>query len=243
MIYFLFYPIFFVVLRTLIRVLGRLRSSGEHHVPRTGGLIYCPNHTSDADPPTMFVTLPRRAWFIGKSELFEAPVFGWFFHHFHAFPIKRDSADRAALRRAEACLKRGEPIIIFPEGRCAQQGKLLRLQPGAAMLAVRAGAPIVPIGIRHTNEMLPYGSQRPRFSKHPVTVTFGAPIDPAKFADLPRGKAIEAITYELGLALAALTDQAPPPVDAPRERRPKRASSDAPVALHEDQIPDEAAAS
>ncbi|MEO7719897.1 MAG: lysophospholipid acyltransferase family protein [Capsulimonas sp.] len=222
MIYFLFYPIVFTVLRVMIRIYGRLRSSGEHNVPQTGGLIYCPNHTTDADPPTMFVTLPRRAWFIGKSELFETPVFGWFFHHFHAFPIKRDSADRAALRRAEDCLKRGEPIIIFPEGRCAQDGKLQRLQPGAAMLAMRAGVPIVPIGIQHANEMLPYAAKKPQFSKHPVTVKFGEPIHPSKFASLPRSQAIEEITRELGLALAALTDQAPPPVDAVRERRNKR---------------------
>lgn len=210
MFYFLTYPFFFTVLRFVVRVFGRVQSSGEGNVPLAGGFIYCPNHISDSDPPTVFVTIPRRAWFIGKEELFRLPVLGWIFTHFHAFPIKRDSADRAALRCAEACLKRGEPILIFPEGRCAQDGKLQRIQPGAAMLAVRAGVPIVPVGLQHTNELLPYGLLVPRFSKHPVTVKFGQPIYPEQFAHLKHGAAIQAMTEALGEELARLTDQERP---------------------------------
>lgn len=218
MFYFLSYPFLFAATRLMLRVLGRLRSSGERNVPRSGGVIYCPNHISDIDPATIFVTIPRRAWFIGKEELFKIPVLGWFFHHFHAFPIKRDSADRAALRRAEACLRRGEPILIFPEGRCALDGKLQRIQPGAALLAVRAGVPIIPIGLEHTNEVLPYGKLVPRFSQHPVMVTFGPPIHPQAFADLKHGQAIEAITRKVGEELACITHQAPPP-EAPVTKR------------------------
>ena len=221
MIYFLTYPFFFTVLRLALRVLGRLRSSGEKNVPRTGGLIYCPNHISDADPPTLLVTFPRRAWFIGKEELFQIPVVGWFFHHFHAFPIKRDSADRAALRRAEACLRRGEPILVFPEGRCSQSGKLQRIQSGAALLSVRTGVPIVPVGVQNTTDLLPYGSFKPRYAKRPITVTFGPPIPPQQFAALKHGDAVQAVTREIGLALAHLTGQEPPPADAPRKRQPK----------------------
>lgn len=210
MTYFLLYPVLFPLFRLLARVLGRLRSSGEGNVPAAGPVIYCPNHLSDADPPTVFVTLPRRAWFLGKSELFEAPVVGWLFAHFRGIPIKRDSADRAALRRAEAVLMRGEPLVIFPEGRCSQDGCLQRIQPGAALLAVRTGAPIIPIGLRHTNEMLPYGAQIPRFARHPVQVDFGPPICPQDFLHLGRSAAIAAITQRLGEELARLTGQMPP---------------------------------
>jgi 1-acyl-sn-glycerol-3-phosphate acyltransferase len=221
MFYFLTYPFWFTVARLVMRVLGRLRSSGEHNVPRSGGLIYCPNHVSDIDPVTIFVTIPRRAWFIGKEELFEIPVLGWMFHHFHAFPIKRDSADRAALRRAEACLRRGEPILIFPEGRGSRTGKLLHIQSGAALLAIRADVPIIPVGLEHTAEVLPYGSKHPRFSKHPVQVTFGPPIRPQQFAELRHGKQIEAITHKVGEELARMTHQAPPP-EAPSTRKTAR---------------------
>lgn len=227
MFYFLTYPFFFTLARLLLRVLGRLRSSGEYNVPRSGGLIYCPNHVSDSDPPTIFVTIPRRAWFIGKEELFEIPVLGWMFHHFHAFPIKRDSADRAALRQAEACLRRGEPILIFPEGRCSQNGKLQRIQSGAAMLALRAGVPIIPIGLQHTNELLPYSSLTPRFSKHPVSVTFGPPIRPQEFAHLKHGQAVNAMTRKVGEELARLTNQPPPPEAPPTKRAARIAKTDA----------------
>ncbi|MBV9852770.1 MAG: 1-acyl-sn-glycerol-3-phosphate acyltransferase [Armatimonadetes bacterium] len=215
MIYFLLYPVFFSVFRLLARVLGRMHSTGETFVPRTGPVIYCPNHVSDADPPVVFVCLPRRAWFIAKSELFAVPGFGWVLSRFHAFPIKRDTADRTALRRAEGVLRRGEPLVIFPEGRCAQDGKLQRMQPGAALLSVRTGAPIVPIGLRHTNELLPYGAKFPRFSRHPVRVDFGPPIRRADFAHLPRGAVVDAMTRKLGEELARLTQQSPPPAPPP----------------------------
>lgn len=205
MFYFLFAPIIFVILRVLLRVLGRLTSSGEANVPASGPVIYCPNHLSDSDPPTVFVTLPRRAWFVAKEELLAIPVVGWVLAHGHVIFIKRDSADRKALRLCEQVLRRGEPLVIFPEGRCAQEGRLLPVQPGAAMLALRTNTPIVPIGLRHTNQVLPYGKLRPRFSRNPVTVRFGNPIDPADFGHLPKALALSAITQSLEAALSDLS--------------------------------------
>lgn len=210
MIYFLGYPILFPLLRLLLRLLGRLKSSGEENVPPRGGVLLCPNHLSDSDPPTLFVTTPRRAWFVGKRELFEIPVLGWFFSHFHAFPIERDSADRAALRRIEAHLRAGEAVVVFPEGRLSETGTLQRVQPGAALLALRTGTPIVPVGLENTNGVLPYGDLIPRFSPRPVTVTFGPPLRPQAFAHLPRRAAVAAMTEALGRELARLTDQPPP---------------------------------
>ena len=214
MIYFLLYPLVFTLLRLLMRVLGRIHSSGESNVPASGGVLFCPNHTSDCDPPAVFVTTPRRAWFVGKSELFEIPVLGWLFAHFQGFPIKRDSADRAALRRIEALLKFGQPVVLFPEGRLSESGTLQRVQPGAALLSLRTGAPIVPVGIRNTNGVVPYGDLWPRYSSRPVQVTYGVPIYPQNYARLPRPKAIVALTAKLADALAELTDQ-PPPSAAP----------------------------
>lgn len=205
MTYFLLYPLVFTLLRLLMRVLGRIRASGESNVPASGGVLFCPNHLSDSDPPAIFVTTPRRAWFVGKSELFEIPILGWFFAHFQGFPIKRDSADRAALRRIEALLKSGQPVVLFPEGRLSEDGTLQRVQPGAALLALRTGVPIVPVGIRNTNKVVPYGDLWPRFSPQAVQVTYGSPIYPQTYAALPRPKAIAAMTEALTDALAGLT--------------------------------------
>ncbi len=210
MTYFLLYPLVFTLLRLMMRVLGRIHSSGEANVPRSGGVLFCPNHISDCDPPAVFVTTPRRAWFVGKSELFEIPVLGWLFAHFQGFPIKRDSADRAALRRIEALLKSGQPVVLFPEGRLSESGLLQRVQPGAALLALRTGVPIVPVGLRNTNGVVPYGALRPQYSPRSVQVTYGSPIHPQDYATLPRPKAVAALTEVLAAALVELTDQPPP---------------------------------
>lgn len=209
MIYFLTYPLLFIFLRLILRVFGRLRSSGEDHVPRRGGVLYCPNHLSDADPTAIFVTAPRRCWMVGKRELFEIPFLGRYFAQLQAIPIQRDSPDRAALRRIETVLKGGEPVLLFPEGRVSEDGRLQPLQPGVALVALRAGAPIIPIGLQNTDGVLPYGAVVPRWSSHPVIVTYGAPIHPSDFAHLPRSRAIDAITRRLADELARLTQSVP----------------------------------
>ncbi len=211
MIYFLSYPFLFVLARLILRVLGRLRSSGEGNVPRRGGVLYCPNHISDADPPTIFVTAPRRCWMVGKQEIFEIPFLGPWFAQLQAIPIQRDSPDRAALRRIEQVLKGGEAVLLFPEGRASEDGRLQRLQPGVALVALRTATPIIPIGLENVNGVLPYGAVVPRWSPRPVVVTYGPPIRPQDFGSLPRGKAVEAITQKLGEELARLTHQPPPP--------------------------------
>ncbi len=205
MFYFLAYPLVFVLLRLMMRVLGRLRSTGEENVPAAGGFLYCPNHISDCDPPAVFVSCPRRPWFVGKNELFEIPVVGWLFAHFQGFPIKRESADRDALRRIEALLRAGQPVVLFPEGRLSEAGTLQKLQPGAALLSLRTGVPIVPVGILNTSGVVPYGKLWPRFSPRPVRVAYGPPIDPKDYAAQPRREAIAAMLQVLEAALVELT--------------------------------------
>lgn len=211
MVYFLSYPFLFVFLRLILRILGRLRSSGEHNIPRRGGVLYCPNHISDADPTAIFVTAPRRCWMVGKKELFQIRFLGPYFAQLQGIQIHRDTADRAALRRIEEVLKGGEPVLLFPEGRASETGRLQRLQPGVALVALRTGAPIIPVGLENVNGVLPYGETMPRWSPRPVVVSYGPPIRPQEFAEMPRSRAIEAITKKLGDELARLTHQSPPP--------------------------------
>ena len=212
MIYFLSYPFLFASLRLILRVLGRLRSSGEGNVPRRGGVLYCPNHISDADPAAIFVTAPRRCWMVGKKELFQIPVLGPYFAQLQGIQIHRDTPDRAALRRIEEVLKGGEAVLLFPEGRASEDGRLQPLQSGVALVALRTGTPIVPIGLENVNGVLPYGKIAPRWSPKPVVVTYGPPIRPQDFAGMPRSRAIEAITHKRGSEIARLTRQPLPPV-------------------------------
>jgi 1-acyl-sn-glycerol-3-phosphate acyltransferase len=110
----------------------------------------------------------------------------------------------------EAVLNGGEPILLFPEGRASEDGRLQPLQPGVALVALRTGAPIIPIGLKNVNGVLPYGKLIPRWSPRPIVVTYGSPIRPQDFGGLPRGQAIAAITQKLGDELGRLTGQPPP---------------------------------
>lgn len=196
------------VARLLFYTHGGFRVSGEQHVPKTGGVLFCPNHICDLDPPAVGAALPRPAWFMAKAELFEMRWLRWLLPALHAFPVKRDTADRAALLRAETLLKAGEAVVIFPEGGGNDAGTLQPLHPGALLVALRAQVPIVPIALIHTNQVLPYRAVRPRRSPEPVEVVFGEPID---LSDLHGKKgAVGEATQRLTERLAVMLGQPVP---------------------------------
>lgn len=155
---------------------GGLDVQGLGNVPRTGALIVAPNHLSDCDPFAVGVALPRPTYFMAKSELFDIPVIGRFISLLHGFPVRRGKPDRHALHKAEDILKSGEALVIFPEGKLSETGLLDELNPGVIMIAMRTGAPILPVGLVGTNRLVPYGELRPRRIEQPVEVRFGCPI-------------------------------------------------------------------
>lgn len=196
----------------LYRLLGRLRVEGAQHVPRHGAVILAPNHVSAADWPAVGVAAPRRLWFMAKEELFGIPVLGWWIRLGRAFPVRRESADRQAIRRTEALLARGEAVVIFPEGRVSEDARLQPLKPGVALVALRTGALVVPVGLLGTERLLPYGRNVPRLVREPVVVRFGPPLcfdDLRDGAASPPRAALDAATARLSAALRALLDGSP----------------------------------
>ena len=166
--------------RLLIWLLGptlRFRFDGLEHVPMTGPVLVVCNHLHNADPILVSVAFPRPLHFMAKKELFEVPVIGRIVRRVGAFPVDRGKADRSALRRAEAALAQGIAVGMFPEGTRRVTGALQRAHPGPGLLALRSGAPVLPMVITGS-ERLPFNGKKGRRhgGQSGVQVRIGAPF-------------------------------------------------------------------
>lgn len=176
----------------LLLALFRVRFLGIENVP-SGGAILAGNHQSYADPVLLWCGAPRQCHFMAKSELWKIGWLGWCLDHFWAFPVRRGEADRQAITTATELLKAGELVGIFPEGTRKHEG-MGEGQQGAAFIAMRAGVPIVPVGIVGTDRIKPKGQRLLRFPR--VTMRYGRPIEAQHFEG-GRKEVVEAMTAEL----------------------------------------------
>jgi 1-acyl-sn-glycerol-3-phosphate acyltransferase len=184
----------------------RIEVGGLEHVPTRGAVLLCGNHASHLDAPAILAALPRdlalRASTAAAGDVFgdEHPFQGAVGRlTTNALPIQREAEFAKGLRTLERVLDEGRPLVLFPEGKRSSDGGLLPFKPGAAMLAIRTGAPIVPVRLDGVNKALPKGSRLPTAAD--VTVRFGEPIDPR-----PLAKAIEEGRLSRREAYAALTE-------------------------------------
>ena len=131
-------------------LLARIEVVGRERVPRRGALIVASNHLNNADPPVLTIIFPRRLVFMAKHEALRWPIVGLLMRLAGAFPVRRLEADIGALRQASRILRQGEVLAMFPEGTRSREGALGSAHPGTALLALRTGTPILPIGITGT---------------------------------------------------------------------------------------------
>jgi 1-acyl-sn-glycerol-3-phosphate acyltransferase len=165
------------IMRTITRtyLLGLFSAVGVDNVPRRGAVIICPNHSGTLDPPLVPAFVPRNdTWSMAKEEYFRRAVTAFFFRQYHAFPVKRHSADRHAVKRSFDLLKAGGGLIMYPEGTRVESGVLAAPEPGAGFIAQKAGCPVVPVALVGTRDCLPKGARWPR--RTPVSITFGKPF-------------------------------------------------------------------
>jgi 1-acyl-sn-glycerol-3-phosphate acyltransferase len=214
--FFIFRPFTWLLLRIAYWYLGGICIEGRENVPRKGGILVTPNHISNADPPTIGFALPRASYFMANEKLFHRPVLGLLIRWLHGFPVKPGTPDRAALRRGEELLKQGEALVIFPEGTHSPDGKLLPMQPGALLVAQRAGVPIVPTIVLGTTDLIPYGEEKIRRSGKPVIVRFGAAVTVEELTGGKKGSdGLKAGAARLGELMLALQEGRPyPPAGA-----------------------------
>ena len=162
------------ILTALFKIFGRLTVVGREQVPRQGGVVLAANHVSYADPPLIGCAAPRKIRFMAKSELFSNRFFAALISAVGAFPVRRGVADRQALRTAQELLTGGDAMVIFIEGRRSADGILQPPELGTAMIALRAGVPIVPVALINSDRFLPYKSKWLHWSH--VKVVFAEPL-------------------------------------------------------------------
>jgi 1-acyl-sn-glycerol-3-phosphate acyltransferase len=190
------------------KLLWRVEVVGIERVPTTGGFVVAPSHRSMMDIPLAAIVTKRRLRFMGKVSVFEIPVLGWLFSTMGGFPVARDGTDRKAVRDSITMLEAGEVLCVFPEGTRQNGPKIQPLQPGAAYLALRSGAPILPVAIAGSEEILrDHKWPIPHFGR--VVIVVGPPIVPeARTSGVVARDKVDALTATLFDALQRLHDDA-----------------------------------
>lgn len=175
--------------RTVCRAISRISVEGEiAQIPLHGPLIIAANHASNLDVPVLgswlIPRLGRRIHWLGKKEVFDWPIVGWLATRGGVHPVDRGAADVEAFRLAQRILDAGQVLFVFPEGTRSPDGALQVARDGVALLALRTGAAILPIGIGGSDRVWPKGQRLPHPGGH-VTVRIGRPFRPAD--ELPAG--------------------------------------------------------
>jgi 1-acyl-sn-glycerol-3-phosphate acyltransferase len=162
---------------TATRLVAPLRIYGADRMPRTGGLVVAANHFSWIDPPALGAASPRTLYYMAKVEAHRVPGLGELMRSFGAFSVRRGESDREAVRTMRRIVGDGHALGLFVEGTRQRSGVPGEVQPGAAMVAITEGVPVIPAAI--------HGSQLWRIGNFaPVSVAWGETMT---FDGLPRG--------------------------------------------------------
>jgi 1-acyl-sn-glycerol-3-phosphate acyltransferase len=189
------------LIRLAVLLLTRTSVRGREYVPRAGAGIVVSNHIAAVDPGVLVAVLPRPIALMSKAENARGllklgiPLMG-------AFTVRRGTADRHALRVAEQVLRHGRLLCMFPEGTRSASGVLGPAHGGAALLALKSAAPIIPVAITGTPRI--FLRRFPWLGFPRVTVTVGAPFDLRAPEGTPQRDQRERATAEIMARIAAL---------------------------------------
>ncbi|GAA3759623.1 lysophospholipid acyltransferase family protein [Microbacterium kribbense] len=200
-------------LTPLARTLYRPRITGRENVPRTGPVIFASNHLSFIDSIAIPIASPRAVRYLAKATYFEGKgLRAWFSRTFFsalgASPVRRGAGQAAldALDQQKELLQSGNAIALYPEGTRSLDGRLYKGRTGVAFLALQTGAPVVPVGLIGTNEIMPVGARLPHLRPR-ATIRFGTPIDVTVHGPATSGRARRLATDEIMEAIHELSGQ------------------------------------
>jgi 1-acyl-sn-glycerol-3-phosphate acyltransferase len=188
---------------------SRGRAYGRERVPKTGGLVYAVNHMHWLDIPLVGVLSPRNIDFVAKVEAVRVPGIGRFLEWHGTIAVRRGESDRVAVRKMLESARGGRVVGLFVEGTRLKTGRPGTAQPGAAMVAIQAGVPVIPMAIYGTQFWTPTHPS-------PCSLAFGEPL---RFDDLPKnGRGYKEATIEIERRINVLFDWL---ADVHKRGRPK----------------------
>jgi 1-acyl-sn-glycerol-3-phosphate acyltransferase len=228
-----------MVLRPLIAILIRNKWEGTENIPRSGPVIFAPNHMSYVDWGTdalFFQANGRYPTFMIKASAFKVKFIGPVLHKAGQLPVHRGRTDAGlVLKQAEESLKNGEAVIVYPEGTATRDPDLWPMvaKTGVARLALKTGAPVIPVAHWGTHDILPYGSTKPKFfPRKTVRTVAGRPVDLSKWSGsrltaTTLREATTAIMADVTALVAQLRAEEPPalPYDPASSSRTDPAAS------------------
>ena len=157
-------------------LLHRIKIEGRENVPH-GGCLIVSNHASYLDPTTVGWAVAREIFFLGRKTLFKPPIMNWLLPMCNVIPIDRDGGEASGLRKIIRMLRSGDAVLLFPEGTRTPDGAIQQAEPGAGLVALKSGVPVLPVRVFGTFECLSRYQKRLRFG--PIRVVLGKPYLPA----------------------------------------------------------------
>lgn len=189
------------IVNPTLQVYLRGRTYGAENVPQQGPLVVVSNHASDFDPPILSCCVGRPVAYMAKEELFNIPILGRAIQVYGAYPVSRGAADRSAIRSALQYLENGWATGVFLEGTRTPDGRITDPKLGAALIAAKAKAPLLPVSLWGTHKIFKKGSAIPL--PVPITVRIGGVI--AAPSSTNRDE-LQAVTQQCATAIKTLHD-------------------------------------